>query len=115
MWNGLAAVESLERCIVARCEALSSEWAAAASVPMDAIGGGLSNSLDGSYLTVRGTRVSDCRVENPYDDTGAVRASRRASVGGHDACLVCFGEGPHRGAYVRHDVPAGLRDHHGTR
>ena len=115
MCNAQAAVTTLERCTVARCEALSSEWAAAASVPVWTSGGGLSNSLDGSYLTVRGTRVSDCRVENPYDDSLVVRASRRASVGGHDACLVCFGEGPHRGAYVRHEVPAGLRDHHGTR
>ena len=57
------AVATLERCMVVRCEALSSDGAAAAFAIVEVYGGGIV-SVRGASLTLRGTLLSDCRAEN---------------------------------------------------
>lgn len=64
------AVATVERCMVVRCEALSSDGAAAAFADVAVVGGIYSGG--GASLTLRGTLLSDCRAENA--DSTAVRA-----------------------------------------
>ena len=75
------AATTLERCLVTRCEALSSDWAVAAA-EVHVLGGGVYNSGGGAYVVMRGTLLSDCRAEIADGDGLAVRVPCGLALGG---------------------------------
>ena len=75
------AATTLERCLVTRCEALSSDWAAA-TAEVVVFGGGVYSAIGGAYVAMRGTLLSDCRAENADGDGEAVRVPCGLALGG---------------------------------